>query len=314
MKKTDSLWVSFACAALLVSVLASCTSVSDAVSHGGGKDSLTYFVAVDGNDAWSGRPARPTFRRNDGPFATLSRARDAVRQLRSAGELKAPVTVYLRGGTYYVTETVRFTPEDSGTKECPVTYAAYPGEKPVLVGGRRIAGFGPAEGATVTALLPQVKDGSWFFRQLFVDGRRAVRARTPDYDPSDPYRKGFFYVWRGASGFGQSVGCIHNAGDWMEYEIDVPAEADYAFWMLYGADNKPFNRDDMDARTVLIVDNGTPVPLMNLPNTGSWNATKWSRSATTSWHSSYPCSEDSSAARVSRCPRSGPSWRPYHSG
>ena len=260
-------------------VLVGCVSVYEK-ANACGKTSCTYFVAVNGNDSWSGRLARPNFGRTDGPFATITRARDSIRQLKSAGALKTSVTVYLRGGTYYVTETISFTPDDSGTKECPVTYAAYRGEKPVLVGGKRITGFKQGEGNVVTATLPQVKDGSWFFRQLFVDGKRMIRARTPDYDTADPYRKGFFYVWRGASAFGQSVGCIHNPGDWMEYTIDVPADADYAVWMLYGANNKPFGTDDMGGRTVLIIDGGAPVSIINLPNTGSWNADKWSRCAT----------------------------------
>ena len=49
-----------------------------------------------------------------------------------------PVTVILRGGVYPQTETMVFTPADSGTKECPVTYRAYPGEKPVISGGNVI--------------------------------------------------------------------------------------------------------------------------------------------------------------------------------
>jgi parallel beta-helix repeat protein len=280
MNKVRSVLRGLVCAAVLASALAGCHGVSGAAAKGGESQVCVFFVAADGDDRWSGRRSRPNFRRSAGPFATLARARDAVRQLKAAGGLASPVTVYVRGGTYYLSETIRFTPNDSGTPACPVTYAAYPGEQPVLVGGRRVEGFKQGEGNVVTALLPQVKDGRWFFRQLFVDGRRVIRARTPDYDPSDPYRKGFFYVWRGASGFGQSVGNIHNAGDWMEYAIDVPEDADYALWMLYGANNKPFGLADMGGRTAAVIDSGEPVPLMNLPNTGGWSADAWSRCAT----------------------------------
>src|SRR5712691_5621688 len=47
-----------------------------------------------------------------------------ARSRKSAGR----VTVWLRGGTYYLPQTLVFTPEDSGTKKTPVTYAAFPGE------------------------------------------------------------------------------------------------------------------------------------------------------------------------------------------
>lgn len=45
------------------------------------------------------------------------------------------VTVLLRGGTYRMLEPVEFLPIDSGSKNAPITYAAYPGEKPILSGG-----------------------------------------------------------------------------------------------------------------------------------------------------------------------------------
>lgn len=279
MNKHDSVCGLLICAAMILLSMAGCTSIPDSLSGAGVKGSCTYFVAVNGNDSWSGKLARPNFGHTDGPFATITHARDVIQQLKTIGPLPGPVTVCLRGGTYYMTETVSFSPDDSGSKECPITYAAYRGEKPVLVGGRRVTGLKQGDGTIYETFLPQVKDGSWFFRQLFVDGKRMIRARTPNYDPADPYRKGFFYVGRGASGFGQSVGNIHNPGDWMEYKVDVPADADYTFWMLYGANNKPFGTDDMGGRTVVIIDGGTPVPVMNLPNTGSWSADKWSRCA-----------------------------------
>ena len=62
-------------------------------------------------------------------------ARDAIRRLKKAeGELKDEVTVQLRGGTYRMTETFQLRPEDSGTEAAPITWEAYPGEKPVLYG------------------------------------------------------------------------------------------------------------------------------------------------------------------------------------
>src|SRR5262249_58040466 len=86
-----------------------------------------FFVATDGSDENPGTAARP--------FATLARARDAVRKLKADGPPTAAVTVLIRGGTYPLKDPLVFGPEDSGTQEHPVLYAAYPGETPVLSGG-----------------------------------------------------------------------------------------------------------------------------------------------------------------------------------
>ena len=60
-------------------------------------ESITYHVAPDGNDGWSGRLAEPNPAGNDGPFASIDRARSAVRNLRKDNKLPGPVTVYIRG-------------------------------------------------------------------------------------------------------------------------------------------------------------------------------------------------------------------------
>ena len=150
---------------------------------------LTLYVAPNGSDAWSGKVAEP--KDNDGPFASIGRARDAIRQWKAAqGGLKEPVTVRIRGGEYFLSETISFTPEDSGTQQCPISYEAFPGEQPVLCGGQTITGWQPYQGEILVATLPEVQAGKWYFRSLFADGRRQIRARHPNVDPADPYRKG----------------------------------------------------------------------------------------------------------------------------
>ena len=139
---------------------------------------VPFYVSTQGDDAWSGGLADPVG--DDGPFATLAAARDVVGAAKDAG-LDRPVTVFVRGGTYWLTETLVFGPDDSGTTAAPVTYAAYPGETPVLSGGEVLAGFGdvsPALGET-EIVLPAVRDGEWTFRQLFVNGVRQPRVRRP---------------------------------------------------------------------------------------------------------------------------------------
>ena len=135
---------------------------------------LTLYVAPDGNDGWSGRLAQTNAARTDGPLATVIAARDAVRRHRSAHG-HAAATVFLRGGTLLLRETLVLTARDSG-----VTYAAYPGETPVVSGGRAIKGWRPSDGGLWSAPVGSGTEGEWVFRQLFVNGRRCVRARSPN--------------------------------------------------------------------------------------------------------------------------------------
>jgi hypothetical protein len=235
----------------------------------------TYYVSPTGNDAWSGKLSAPNAAKTDGPFATLAGARDAIRKSRPAGEQTSPTTVYLRAGKYCLPETLSLGPEDSR-----LTFAGYEQEQAQVIGGRFITGLRPGPGGIWSVALPDVKAGKWSFRSLFVDGQRMIRARTPNFDPSDPYRKGFAYVGKDASAFGVAVGCIHNVGDWMDYQVNIPAAGEYTFWMYYGALNKPFGNDKMDGRTAISVDGGEKIPLVDLPDTPTWAASRWGKCAT----------------------------------
>jgi len=261
----------------LAAVLGAAALLSTAGMAAGGQ---TFFVSTEGDDGWSGLIPAPNEGRTDGPFATLARARDAVRQWRNKRDkLPEAVRVQIRGGTYYLPETLRLTPADAGTSDCPVIYEAYPGERPVLCGGRKITGWQPYRDRIQVADLAEVQAGRWTFRSLFAGGQRQIRARHPNFDAADPYRKGFLYADRDAQGFGQAVGNIHNPGDWMEYQVQVPSDGEYAFWVCYGSANAAWGRANMDGQTALIVDDGPPVPLMDLPDTGDWSTLRWSRAA-----------------------------------
>ena len=128
-----------------------------------------FYVSPQGDDNAVGSKQQP--------FATLQRARDEVRAIKA--ETKEPITVWLRGGTYYLEKPLELGPEDSGTAQCPITYAAFPGEKPVINGGRPITGWKADQQGRWTVEIPEVKQGRWYFRQLHVSGRRRPRARLP---------------------------------------------------------------------------------------------------------------------------------------
>lgn len=237
----------------------------------------TFYVAPNGRDNWTGKLPAPNARQTEGPFATLSGARDAIRKARAAGRLPQDkeILVLIRAGKYTMMEPLVFGPEDSF-----LTFAAYPQEKPQIIGGRLLSGLKPGPEGVWTIALSDVQAGRWNFRSLFVNGQRMIRARHPNYDPSDPYRKGFLYVGMDPHAFGISVGNIHNVGDWMEYKITVPADGEYTFWVYYGAHNEPFGRKTMDGRTAISVDGGEKIPLVDLPDTGSWAVSRWGKSAT----------------------------------
>jgi len=115
------------------------------------------------------------------PLATLEAARDAIRRIRkSSGLPKGGVTVLIRGGRYFREKAFVLGPQDSGTKDAPITYAACKGEKVIISAGRRIKRWRKQSGNVWAAGLPDVKAGKWYFRQLFVGERRLVRARTPN--------------------------------------------------------------------------------------------------------------------------------------
>ncbi len=139
-----------------------------------------FFVSPKGNDLWSGRLADPC--ENDGPFAGVARVQQAVRALLPALSPRRTARVVLRGGTYYLDETLTFGPEDSGVPGAPVVYTSATGEKVVLSGGRRLENgrWGEVNGRKAWVVdLPEVKAGTWRFRQLFVNGERRLRTRLP---------------------------------------------------------------------------------------------------------------------------------------
>ena len=103
-----------------------------------------FYVSLAGNDSWSGKLREANRRKTDGPFASLEKAREAIRALkRNGGSLKGGITVYIREGVFPRNETFRLTVEDSGTGASPIVWRTYPPEKVQLVGGREVAGFGP---------------------------------------------------------------------------------------------------------------------------------------------------------------------------
>ena len=226
-------------------------SVSDADSPPNG----AYFhVSPAGNDNWSGTSSAPNSDRTDGPFATLTRARDAIRQLKSDGRYHTAVTVLVMDGTYYLTEPLLLNGQDSGTDRKPITYTAHPGHRPILCGGRTIAGWKPHQGRVVKCHLPEVKAGQWNFRQLFFNGRRQLRARWPKHDPNDPLYGGWAFIEATLPEGEKSTSMFRFAptGQLPRWAKSDRAEVNVFPWYCWVNDVIPVERIDADKRTITL--------------------------------------------------------------
>jgi hypothetical protein len=107
------------------------------------------YVSPGGNDKYPGT--------RDKPFATLERARDAVRAVKKKGLPKGGVTVWLGAGTYERTSTFELGAEDSGTEKAPIVYRGVKGQDVRISGGRVLPGssFKPVTDKAVLERLPE---------------------------------------------------------------------------------------------------------------------------------------------------------------
>lgn len=127
----------------------------------------------------------------DEPLATPLMALRKARELRRLNDpsVKGGINIILSGGTYQLSEPLFVRPEDSGTAESPTTILAAKGDAPVLSGGVNISGWQKLSG-TVAGLPDAAKGNVWVadapvvggyglnFRQLWINGRKAVRAKN----------------------------------------------------------------------------------------------------------------------------------------
>ena len=131
----------------------------------------TFFVAVSGNDSWSGRLPEPNANRTDGPFASLHVACRAARQ----ESTDQPRKVIIQAGQYFLDKPLELGDGDAG-----LTIESEPGAGVCLYGGRKVAGWKKDGDKFYSAALPGVKDRKWDFRALVVNGRFCRRARLPE--------------------------------------------------------------------------------------------------------------------------------------
>ncbi|MFC5529447.1 right-handed parallel beta-helix repeat-containing protein [Cohnella yongneupensis] len=138
---------------------------------------VRIYVSPNGNDLAVGTKEQP--------FATLLRAQIEARNAAKQGK---PVHVSVHAGTYYLTETLRFLPDDSGSADSLVIYEAVPGEKVVISGGMKLdLQWRVYEGEILQAEMPS----GLKLDQLFVDGRQMRMARYPNFDENTRIMNGY---------------------------------------------------------------------------------------------------------------------------
>ena len=130
-----------------------------------------YVDAVNGNDENSGDITHP-----------VQSIPKAIELFRSQ-VVRSPTTIYLRKGTYYLEQTITLSAADSG-----LTIAGYEDEVPVISGGRLYKfswePYRSEHYPDLKMFVANLTDQSPLpFNQLFIDGRRAVRARYPNGNP-----------------------------------------------------------------------------------------------------------------------------------
>lgn len=139
-----------------------------------GAQTVELYLAVDGRDSNAGT--------RTAPLATFAQAQKKIRSI------KAPVVVYLRGGTYYLPEPVIFRPEDSRKPSEKVVFKAFPKEK-VIISGAKVLSSTWIKGQS--SMQVATMSGKGVFDQLFLNGKPLRMARYPNYDPTSSHFGGY---------------------------------------------------------------------------------------------------------------------------
>lgn len=140
---------------------------------------IRLFVSPAGNDAWSGTLPDANHDQSDGPLQSLLAARDRLRALHAAGKAADGAEIRLRAGTYHIAAPLELHAEDGGSPEAPVTWRAHDAEVAVISGALPVTGW-TLENETWAAPLPDAIADLGEASALWLDGRRATLARTPD--------------------------------------------------------------------------------------------------------------------------------------
>lgn len=125
-----------------------------------GSPAADFHVATNGNDSWSGKLAAPDTARRDGPFLTIERARQAVRQLKETSRRDGPIVVEISRGAYALGSPLQFTAADGGSAGSPVVYRAAEKGAVRLSGGIALKDFKPVTDQQILSRLDESARGN----------------------------------------------------------------------------------------------------------------------------------------------------------
>ncbi len=131
----------------------------------------SFYVSPTGNDFYPGTEKKP--------FATIKKAIEEIRQ-RLKQKQQKNITVFLEDGVYHIQEPLIFSPEDSGEGDFHVIYKALSGKKPIISGGMLLNGWERNDQGLWVSKIPLIQGKPWIFRELFINDKRAQRARHPN--------------------------------------------------------------------------------------------------------------------------------------
>jgi len=141
------------------------------------------YVSPNGSDKNAGTKEKP--------FATIQRAREEVRKIKSNRMPEGGIAVYLRGGKYFISDTISFDKDDSGTDGSPVVYRSYPGEEVRIIGGRQVTDFELLSDPEILKKLPEEARGKVWVADLKKQG-------ITDYGKLLPRGHSYPYMQAGA--------------------------------------------------------------------------------------------------------------------
>jgi hypothetical protein len=153
----------------------------------GGAGRLTLYVSPIGNDSFPGLHPDPGAKQV-GPMATIQAALRRAREIRATKSEIREVQILMRGGNYFLKEPISITSADSSDQNS-LLVAAFKNERPRLSGGRALHGW-KTVGTVWEMEIPNARTREGNFNQLFINGERRVRARTPN--------RGFFRISGGS--------------------------------------------------------------------------------------------------------------------
>ncbi len=133
---------------------------------------IELHIASDGHDSNPGTKEQP--------LASLIGARNFIRNHKRNHKVSSSYIVNIDKGNYEMNEPLILTPEDSGSEKYPIIYRAKTGTDPIFSGGKRIAGFKINKNGIWEVKIPESAYYRWRFDQLYVNGKRATMARTPN--------------------------------------------------------------------------------------------------------------------------------------